>query len=226
MSKLRNVLSLCVAGILSLGNIACAQFSITPTDSIYATVNADSVISIFTIDFTNELSDSLDLTWRLIEEDVTEGWDYNLCDLGECYTGVPGTAEMMPFAPGENGFLKMLVNPLGIVGHGFWHFWVYPTDDPDVLANVYFDINSDIIERVEEAEAEHWRFGPNPAQNTLYITGEIMPESVQLFSTLGSLSYDLHPQSLDVSGVAPGLYVIRISADGGAKTLTDKILIK
>ena len=69
-----------------------AQFFVTPTDSIHEIIYADSTISIFQIDLVNETTDSLNLTWKLIEEEVTEGWDYNLCALGQCYVGVPNSA--------------------------------------------------------------------------------------------------------------------------------------
>lgn len=228
MPELRKVVILLVAccAFVSLPSLVSAQFSITPTDSLYTTVPADSVISIHTIDFPIETADSLQLTWRLIEEDVTEGWVYDLCDLGTCYDGVPGTADMLPAAPGASGFLKMLVNPNGHDGRGFWHFWVYPTLDPDNFVNVYFDIIADSDLGVSGKEVEAWVFGPNPAEHTLYIYGENSPSSVQLFSTSGGLTYELNTQSLDVSGVAPGLYIIRMSDATRTKTLTDKILIK
>ena len=44
---------------------------VTPTDSIHETIYADSTISIFQIDLVNEANDSLNLTWKLIEEEVT-----------------------------------------------------------------------------------------------------------------------------------------------------------
>lgn len=228
MSELRKVvtlLMLCCA-FVSLPTFLNAQFSITPTDSLYTTVPADSVISIHTIDFPVETVDSLQLTWRLIEEEVTEGWVYDLCDLGTCYDGVPGTADMLPAAPGASGFLKMLVNPNGHEGRGFWHFWVYPTEDPDNFVNIYFDIIADADVSVDEIESEAWVFGPNPAEHTLYIYGKEIPSRVQLFSTSGGLTYDLNTLTLDVSGVTPGLYIIRISDAAGTKTLTDKVLIK
>lgn len=228
MPELRKVVTLLL--LCCAFTSAKAQFSITPTDSLVAFIPADSVISLHNIDFPIETADSLQLTWRLIEEDVTEGWDYDLCDLGTCYDGVPGTADMMPAAPGAAGFLKMVLNPNAHEGRGFWHFWVYPTEDPDNFVNIYFDIIADadlsVEESVSEGVAEVWRFGPNPTTNTLYIYGKKLPQSVQLFSASGGLAYDLNPMSLDVSGVKPGVYIIRMSNATGSKSLTDKIIIK
>jgi hypothetical protein len=203
---------------LILSTSVDGQFSVTPTDSIFETVAADSLISMFQIDLINETTDSLHITWKLIEEDVTEGWDYNLCDLGECYVGVPNSAEMQAFAPGEAGFLKMLVNPLSIEGYGFWHFWVYPTGDEDNFVNLYFSINASGTGPVFEKPLEAQIF-PNPATDQIIISTSDL-QSVQLFSLNGSLISELKSQSevFDISAFQPGIYFLVLQKSNGIAT--------
>ena len=63
-------------------------------------------------------------------------------------------------------------------------------------------------------------------QNTPYTyTEKKFPQECN-FSALRGLTYDLNTLTLDVSGVTPGLYIIRMSDAAGTKTLTDKVLIK
>ena len=195
-----------------------AQFFVTPTDSIHETIYADSTISIFQIEFVNETTDSLNLTWKLIEEEVTEGWDYNLCDLGECYVGVPNSAEMQAFASGEAGFLKMLVNPLSIEGYGFWHFWVYPTGDEDNFVNLYFSIDASGTDGVLDVEREALVY-PNPASNQIFISTNDL-QSVQLYSLNGSLISELKSQSgvFDISAYQPGIYFLVLQNASGITT--------
>lgn len=201
-----------------------AQFFVTPTDSIYETIYADSTISIFQIDLVNETTDSLNLTWKLIEEEVVEGWDYNLCDLGECYVGVPNSAEMQTFSSGEAGFLKMLLNPLSIEGYGFWHFWVYPTGDEDNFVNLYFSINASGTDGVLDIERETLVY-PNPAFNQIFISTNDL-QSVQLFSLNGSLISELKSQSgvFDISAYHPGIYFLVLQNANGISTR--KLVIK
>lgn len=200
--------------LLSLS--AQAQFFVMPTDSIHETIYADSTISIFQIDLVNQATDSLNLTWKLIEEEVTEGWDYNLCDLGECYVGVPNSAEMQAFGPGDAGFLKMLVNPLSIEGFGFWHFWVFPSNDPDNFVNLYFSINALLESGVMKEEAQ-FVLAPNPAQDIVQIISNHPLESIQLFRLNGSLIKKLKPQIqfYDLSDIPPGIYFISASNETG-----------
>ena len=202
-----------------------AQFFVTPTDSIHETIYADSTISIFQIDLVNETTDSLNLTWKLIEEEVTEGWDYNLCDLGECYTGVPNSAEMQTFGASEAGFLKMLVNPLAIEGYGFWHFWVYPSNDPDNFVDLYFSINASLESSVVE-EVVQFVLAPNPAQDIVQIISNHPLESVQLFGLNGSLIKELKPQIqfYDLSEIPSGIYFISASNETGR--MTQKLVIE
>ena len=89
-----------------------AQFDIEPTDSLVDVFATDSLTRIFQIDFPNTSGDSLALSWRYIDGGWTDGWDVNLCDLGECYTGVPADADMLAMGAEGAGFLKLIVNAL------------------------------------------------------------------------------------------------------------------
>jgi len=216
--------------MVSMGLNMDAQFSVTPTDSLTATVNVDSIYSIHKIDIINELTDSLGLTWRLIDEEYPEGWSVNLCDLGQCYTGIPGSADMQSVGPDEEAFLKLVLSPLAIAGEGNWHFWVYPTDDQDNYLDLYFSIVTGEVGLEEVAVSEVWTVGPNPASNFLNIYSEhnSVLESVQLFNINGSLITELNPnsQSFDVSYLPSGLYFIAIYVSLETAPVMKKIVIE
>ena len=128
-----------------------AQFDIVPTDSLVEVFGVDSITRVFQIDFPNASGDSLGLSWRWVDGGWTEGWDVNLCDLGECYTGVPADADMLPMGPEGAGFLKLIVNSLEIEGHCFLHFWVWPTGNQDALVLVYFELMNDAAVGISDA---------------------------------------------------------------------------
>lgn len=188
---------------------ASAQFGITPTDSLVAEFATDSVTRIFQLDFPNETGDSLGLTWRWIDGGWTDGWDVNLCDLGECYTGVPADADMLPMGPEGAGFLKLIVNSLEVEGACFLHFWVWPTGNQDALVNVYFDLRNGGVSTVlgpASSPGEHAQPYPVPAAVGQPVTLQGVnhhwdSKSVQLFTAQGALV----PCSLDFSGAQPVL---------------------
>jgi len=185
----------CLVGLLVVPQ-ARAQFSITPTDSLVTSAPADSILTIMQIDVVNEAADSVAFTWRLIQEVVPEGWDVNLCDLGECYDGIPNSATMIPAATDAHAYLKLLVNPLAIVGDGFWHFWVYPEGDEDAKRDLYFRMSTYAVGVGELALENPILWAPNPSFGTLHLTGEFFPQTrVQLFDAAGRLLGTQRPTS-------------------------------
>jgi hypothetical protein len=170
------------------------QFGITPTDSLVDVFPTDSLTRVYQIDFPNQTEDSLGLSWRWIDGGWTEGWDVNLCDLGECYTGIPGAADMLACPTDGAGYLKLLVNALDIEGACVLHFWVWPTGNQDALVNVYFDLRNGGVNSVAfSAPESEFSVHPNPirAGRMLHFRGAGNPNfssnCVQRFSPKGEL---------------------------------------
>ena len=183
------------AALLVLGLTAsfvhAQQFSITPTDSLVEEFPTDSLTRIFQLDFPNETADSLGLTWRWIGGGWTDGWDVNLCDFGECYTGVPSDADMMPMPPDGSAFLKLIVNSLELEGNCFLHFWVWPTGNQDAFVDVYFDLQNGGINAIDSLEPlAAPRAFPNPVISGQTVTldglnSPLSPSAVQRFGPDG-----------------------------------------
>lgn len=200
---------------------AQAQFGITPTDSLVDVFPTDSITRIFQIDFPNASGDSLALSWRFIDGGWTEGWDVNLCDLGECYTGVPGDADMLTMGAEGAGYLKLIVNALELEGACVLHFWVWPTGNQDALVNVYFDLRNGGVSFVQNpvhaAREPQWSVYPVPAAigEPLHISGLENDHSapcVQLFDATGALqpqqwTSGVQP-TLQTEGLSKGVYLL------------------
>lgn len=203
-----------------------AQFGIAPTDSLVSVFGVDSITRIFQIDFPNESGDSLGLSWRRVEGGWTEGWDVNLCDLGECYTGVPADADMLPMGPDGTGYLKLIVNALEWEGNCFLHFWVWPTGNQDALVHVYFDLRNDAqvsgfghITVSDEGPAAY----PIPARRGTPVVipcpagyGRFQP--VQLFDGRGALLPCMITRKegfleLETGHLSPGMYLLKLNPE-------------
>lgn len=201
-----------------------AQFGIEPTDSLVAEFPTDSLTRIFQIDFPNETADSLGLTWRYIDGGWTDGWDVNLCDLGECYTGVPSDADMLPMPEGGAGFLKLIVNALDIEGSCFLHFWVWPTDNPDALVNVWFDLRNGGVNAIPSTSFPTVDLHPNPCRAGQRIVLS-MPPNGNFHPTMQRLTPDgrllnCTPERSDgrwllsTEGWPTGMYLLRWTGGG------------
>ncbi|MBR9920506.1 MAG: T9SS type A sorting domain-containing protein [Bacteroidetes bacterium] len=90
--------------------------------------------NLYQIDFVNETSDTLYLSWRLIENTMPEDWFIQLCDNSDCYGTIPNYEEMNPIAPGAYGFMKMDIHPEMIEGTGMMRYLIYETGG-DILDN-------------------------------------------------------------------------------------------
>lgn len=199
---------------------ARAQFDIEPSDSVVDVFATDSITRIFQIDFPNVSGDSLALSWRWIGGGWTEGWDVNLCDLGECYTGVPADADMLAMGAEGAGFLKLIVNALEVEGQCFLHFWVWPTGNQDALVNVYFDLRNGGVSALQgpSLQPDGVRVFPVPATVGQPVTLQglnrtRLSASMQLFSMQGALVFcpiDLTGPDpvLETRGLVPGTYLL------------------
>lgn len=207
-----------------LPHVLHAQFSIEPTDSLVAEFPTDSLTRIFQIDFPNETPDSLGLTWRYIDGGWADGWDVNLCDFGECYTGVPSDADMLPMPEGGAGFLKLIVNSLDIEGMCFLHFWVWPTDNPDALVNVWFDLRNGGVNAVVNTPHPTIDVHPNPCRSGQQIVLS-MPPNGNSYPTMQRLTPDgrllnCTPERADgrwllsTAGWPTGMYLLRWTGGG------------
>lgn len=208
---------------------AQTQFGIEPTDSLVAEFPTDSLTRIFQIDFPNQTEDSLALTWRWVDGGWTEGWDVNLCDLGECYTGVPSDADMLPIPEEGAGFLKLIVNGLDIEGQCFLHFWVWPTGNPDALVNVWFDLRNGGVNAMSTVSPRAVPVHPNPAlagqwvnlsmptQENLNLTMQrLTPEGRLLFCTP---EWSNGRWRLSTAGWASGMHLLQWTGGGRVERL-------
>lgn len=197
---------------------SAAQFGIAPTDSMVSVFAVDSLTRLFQIDFPNLTEDSLGLSWRWIDGGWTDTWDVNLCDLGECYTGVPSDADMLPMGPDGTGFLKLIVNSLETEGQCFLHFWVWPTGNQDALVHVYFDLRNDpAVSHMDRVEGHPIRVYPSPARVGERVTvawpGGSPAPAMQLFTLSGTLvPCPVHRDgaywTLETAAMAPGVYLL------------------
>lgn len=198
-----------------------AQFNIEPTDSLVDVFATDSLTRIFQIDFPNASGDSLALSWRYIDGGWTDGWDVNLCDLGECYTGVPADADMLAMGAEGTGFLKLIVNALETEGECVLHFWVWPTGNQDALVNIYFDLRNGGISAVQspfQADRQPgWSAYPVPAAigAPIRLSGlqnDHGTPPVQLLDMMGALvpcTWAAGEEStLQTEGLSKGVYLL------------------
>ena len=201
---------------LSLNAGRSQSFSIEP-DTLLSVGLTQDIYSELYIYFAPDIPDTLQLGWRLVGNTLPEGWEYALCDYGQCYTGVPNTGQMAPLPPTETAYLKLILNPYTIAGSGRLSFRVFESETPDSFKTVHFDVYS-LLTAVENTGDEGPRLYPNPTSDRLCFLGDYSKKAVEIPLTFSLV--DLHGQKVlhrevapsaelcfDLSGVPSNLYL-------------------
>lgn len=185
-----------------------------PSDSIHATVmlgQANEVI----IEFANTGPDSLHLRWKLLESEIEAGWDIDLCDHGNCYTGIPSTAVMAPAPPGTNPYLELIVQPGATPGVAMLSFRVYLVQDLSQALTVHFRLSTPSTTGIHQSATEKLKIFPNPAGELLFLDyqGEEPLPWVRIMGPDGHQVGPLYPmvqglRSIDVSSWPRGTHYI------------------
>ncbi len=185
-----------------------------PSDSIHAMVilgQANEVI----IEFANPGPDSLHLRWKLLESDMEAGWDIDLCDHGNCYTGIPSTAVMAPAPPGTNPYLKLIVQPGATPGVAMLSFRVYLVQDLNQAQTVKFQLSAFSTTMTSQAAPAALKVFPNPVIDQLFLhyQGEAPLPWVRVIGSDGYQVGPLYPvirglRSIDVSSWPLGTHYI------------------
>ncbi len=127
--------------------------------------------------------------------------------------------------PGNGINEAHLIDPDDVFGLGATE-WTSLTDLGVAFASVAFTIEGDVL-GVNENIANLVSVFPNPATSIINIkkASTIDVSSVDLFDVLGKkvgASYNSNNGTVDVSGLAQGVYVLRVNTNAG--TLTQKIV--
>lgn len=204
-----------ICAIFSFGISAKSQtYTLTPgnVDTVEAPLNT---LSIFDIYQNNITSSKILLSWNRISISLPVGWDYSLCDLGACYTGIPPGGTMDSVDVGQMGFLGLNINPFAIAGQGIVKLYVYDEAFPTNGDTLTWVVNASPVS-VSETNNE-WNIisvYPNPSTN--YFTINNIPETCMLFifDAVGKLieqsQITSNQKTIDVSNYTNGVYTLTL----------------
>lgn len=184
-------------------------FGIEP-DSILVSYPPSNEYSYYDISFPNLTNDTLTMQWRLAEDSMVAGWEYFLCDLGECYSEMPQNEIMEPATGEDIPYLEITIHPNDLIGEGKIVFYVNDIAHPQVKQRVEFIF----IVGSSSVEIDHkksFQLHPNPASEHLTVTaGSEQIQYIKIYNLSGQKLMDMqYPGSeIDVSFLPAGQYII------------------
>lgn len=162
----------------------------TPSAYISGEVFANQANEVYVYFQNNLPSDSLALRWRRLEANIPSGWHVDICDYGTCYIGIPANGTMYPAPPGENPYLKLIVQPGSTTGAAWFYFRALDVTDPLNYADVYFSLFSPGVTHTGEPDSlEPIIIFPNPADHQLSIAGIPAFNNIRIFDVSGKMHW-------------------------------------
>ncbi len=119
--------------------------------------------------FDNPSGDSLQLHWRLLDSNLPEAWDADLCDYGTCYSGIPSNGLMNFVYDTIQPYLKLIVQPGDSSGATWIWFRVYEEGNQDNFVDVFYSLHTPGTLGAYEQNEPVLRVYPNPASDHLVL---------------------------------------------------------
>jgi len=128
--------------ILFLNECAHAQnYTFSPSENYNGELSMDMYTEHYMY-IGHNLPDTAFITWRVVGNTCPEEWDIQACDYQHCYTGLPNDGDMNGVPPGGQGYLRMIVNPYTVTGSGMLHLLIYPTGQPGLYTEAFFNFST------------------------------------------------------------------------------------
>lgn len=199
----------------------------TVTDTTY-TVGTRA----FVIKFSNTTPDSILLLWESTEVNIPSGWDFGLCDWGNCYAGVPGNGTMWPLAGNDSSLYQFHTNAFQIPGTAVVKLFTWVSgNQQDSDTATYIISWYPEVGMFAAAIGDGLNIYPNPATEFLILANnQPAPLQVDLYNMLGDKIKSENLQadqtvSLNVSDLLPGVYFAKYAVSNG-RIICQKLIIQ
>jgi len=219
--------------VLFVFKMQAQTYSISPSHVVSTNIpfNTLTIVDIFQV---NTGSSPIVLSYELISNNLVQGWDFSLCDLGHCIPGFPAFSTMDTVQVGGQGFLGVNVDPYAIPGTGSVTYYVYQEgfkNNGDTLT-WYFTAGTNGIENMIAKPSVN--FFPNPASNFLNVNfSNIQAQDVvniNIYNALGQLMYsekvDPLNEKMDVSFLSNGIYLVQLKDEKNTVFQNKKLIIE
>lgn len=204
-----------LAVVLARSNESTAQyFEFDPGNLVEMTLPMD-ITQEGVINVVNISDDTLNIEWRKVDNTCPEeDWWMEFCDFGHCWEFLPNGAVMYPVAPGDFGYLRLIVNAQNIPGSGTVHYWVFREGEMAEHVDCFFQLATENFNSTWEGNLVPVTLLWDSSHSMFSINGSGVSR-LTLFNVSGQIVksyYNLKPGAqIMITGIEPGIYFAQTS---------------
>ncbi len=213
--------------ILSIAFTLSSLFSLSQSfewitnDTILLEINANAYSeSDFYIE--NVSMTSVNPGLEVVYNDLPIAWDGSMCIEELCYYGIPQIGymtTMVPLSSLTTSYIKLTLQPMGIIGGGTIRVRVYNLDDPTDSDTCTWIVNSVSTLSLVEKNSPAAQIYPNPSiDKYIHIESSIAFNQVEIYSMDGRKVStrnftDVKSVELEIPNLRPGNYFINLNGN-------------
>lgn len=205
--------------LLSTTSLLAQAFTLHPDLNPSQTIQANGGGELH-IDGKNISGNYLLLSYELVSDTYDPAWSLLFCDHGLCFTDLRAFGTMDTIYPGDSVMVfKVTLNPSGVAGSGTATYRVWDSANPsdEQTISISFDVEP-AVGLEEEALAAQVQIFPQPATDRLNLVlpaelGRMEMDLIGLNGTKVASYTAAGTAELDLNGIAPGIYILRLHND-------------
>lgn len=192
------------------GEVNSQNYNITPNDSQSAEVALDELVTL-SIQLQNNSSDTLNIAWAEIAQQISPEWNAQVCDNNVCFDSLVNSSLMLPVIPGEYGLILLHVTPHIEFDTAVVRYKVWEIQNPTMSDTLTFIIACNAYSGLDETHRSFSLTQSMDSETLILLPDTDEPFQVILTSMNGAvlLNEDFQGQtSFDLSNYSPGIYLL------------------
>lgn len=208
-------ISTLIIALLAFGGNA-QTFQWDTNDSVVVDLTPNSMVQYPTYQSVVNSGDTVTLAIEVIYSDIPNTWDGMLCIYGLCLGTIPnvGTqATMDPIHDGQQGMVRLTVNPYSDLQPAKLQVYVYDVNHPNDGDTATWILNPSSLS-VSDLEMPTMSIGPNPAQDLISVKLSEEMQSLRIVDASGRVvrnisALNVLTTDVNVSDLPAGVYTVQ-----------------
>ena len=166
----------------------------------------------------NVKGENVILKYKKISQTICDSWTFVTCANNDCFSDLPDTGSFYPVSDGEYAEFKITINAMGYEDSAIIKYILWDSSSTEFIDTLEYYISVALRSTANFMANSKIRIYPNPAKDEVNISANA-GSKIALYDGNGQilLSKSMHnnTETLDISHVKPGLYLLTLLNSNG-----------